>query len=147
MKWGIFVNKRGFTLVETMMGLFLLGLIAVIVLPIINSSFIKLRNHRTKMEMIYIGEMAVEKIKAFNEDSTSEVFIYDTRVFELIELFRLHDYIETSIPIKTDNEKYSLKIIKDKKSEYLWTLSIFVYHNIEGSNISHVEYNAYLPQK
>lgn len=141
------MNRRGFTLVETMLGLFLLGLIGVTVLPTINSSYIKFKNQKIKTEMIYVGEMSVEKIKAFNEDSSSQVFVYDTNVFELIELFRLNDYIEINIPKKENSEKYSLKIIKDQKSDSLWALSIFVYHNIEGSNIGHVEYHAYLPQK
>lgn len=141
------MNKKGFTLIETIMGLFLLGLIAIAILPMVNSSFIKLKNQKTKMEMIYIGEMAIEKIKAFNEDSTYQEYIYDTNVFELIELFRLNKSIETIIPNKENSERYSLKIIKNQKSDSLWMISIFVYHNIEGGSIDHVEYNAYLPQK
>ncbi len=141
------MNKKGFTLVETMLGLFLLGLISVTVLPIINSSFIKLRNHKTKMEMIYIGEMAIERIKGFNEDNTSNISIFDRDVSEIIELFRTHSSIEIALPNKENEEIYSLKITKNQKSDSLWMISVLVYHNIEGSSIGHVEYKAYLPQK
>lgn len=137
------MNKKGFTLVETMMGLFLLGLIAVTVLPTINSSFMKFRNQKTKMEMMYIGEMAIERIKGFSEDNTSNISIFDRDVSEIIELFRTHSFIEIDIP----EETYSLKITKNQKSDSLWMVSVFVYHNIEGSSIGHVEYKAYLPQK
>ncbi|MCQ4921611.1 type II secretion system GspH family protein [Tissierella carlieri] len=141
------MGKKGFTLVETVLGLFLLGLIAVTVLPIINSSFIRLRNNKLRMEMIYIGEMSVEKIKAFDKDKASYDFIYDTDIVELIELFRAHNSVEVTIPKKESSEKYYLKIKKNQKSDLLWMISIFVYHNIEGSSVGHVEYNTYLPQK
>ncbi len=147
MKWVVFMNKKGFTLVETILGLFLLGLIAVTVLPIINTSYIRLRNNRVKMEMIHIGEMTIEKIKAFNKDSHSHDSIYDTDMLELIELFRFHDSVEITLPKNKKDEKYSIKIKKDQKSDSLWKISVFVYHNIEGSRISHVEYMAYLPEK
>ena len=139
--------KKGFTLVESILGLFLLALIAVTVLPIISSSFIRLRNNKLRMEMIYIGEMAVEKIKAFDKDKASYDFIYDTDIVELIELFRAHNSVEVTIPKKESNEKYYLKIEKNQKSDLLWMISIFVYHNIEGSSVGDVEYNTYLPQK
>lgn len=141
------MGKKGFTLIESIIGLFLLGLIAVTTLPIINSSFITLRNHDTKLQMVYTGEMVIEKIKAFNMESNSDVLIYDTTVYELIQLFRSNDSIEVKLPKNDNNEKFSLTIIKNQKSDYLWMLSVYVYDNKEGSNIGHVEYTAYLWKK
>lgn len=139
------MRKKGFTLIEAMMGLCLLGLIAVTVLPIINSAFVALDNHNTRMEMIYLGEMAMEKIKAFSADSDSQLFIYDKDVKEIVQLFRDNDSVE--IILKDKDEKYSLKIFKNQKSDSLWMLSVYVYLNKEGSNMGYVEYKGYLPEK
>lgn len=141
------VIKKGFTLIEALMGLALLGLISVTILPIVNSSFIILNNHNLKLEMMYVGEMAVEKIKAFDMDISSGAAIYDTEVSEIIDLFKSNDKVEIIIPRKENSEKYLIKIIKKNKSEDLWTIHVYVYQNKEGGSISHVEYKAYLPQK
>ncbi|MGJ0848601.1 prepilin-type N-terminal cleavage/methylation domain-containing protein [Tissierella praeacuta DSM 18095] len=147
MKRGINLNKKGFTLVETILGLFLLGLISVAILPIINISFIRLENHKIKMEMLYIGEMSMEKIKAFDANSESELFIYDTSVSEIIKLFKEYDNIEINIPKKENDDKYYLKICKSQKMDSLWTVSISVFHNKKRSNIRNVEYKGYIPSK
>lgn len=139
--------RKGFTLVESILGLFLLGLITVTTLPIIYSSFATFKNHNIRLEMMYIGEMAIEKIKAYNIDSKSDLYIYDVAVSELIELFSLNNSIEVNLPKKENSEKFSLKIIKDEKLDSLWMLSVYVHHNKEGSNISNVEYRAYLREK
>ncbi len=141
------MDRKGFTLVESILGLFLLGLIGVTTLPIIHSSLIIFKNHNIRLEMMYIGEMTIEKIKAYNIDSESDLYIYDVAVSELIELFNRNNSIEIDLPKKENNEKFSLKIIKDEKLDSLWMLSVYVYHNKEGSNISNVEYLAYLRKK
>lgn len=148
MKWGIDLSKKGFTLIESMLGLFLLGLIAVNILPIANLSFIRFKNQKTKMEMIYIGEMAMEKIKAFNMDGNSDLFIYDASVSEIIEAFKENNSIEILVPKERKKcEKYFLKICKTQKSASLWKVSIFVFNNVKEGNITYVEYIAYIPQK
>ncbi|MDR7856130.1 prepilin-type N-terminal cleavage/methylation domain-containing protein [Tissierella sp.] len=139
--------KKGFTLVETLIGLCLLGLIAVTVLPIINSSFYRTSIHNTKIEMIYLGELVVEKIKAYDIEKGIDTSIYDTRVLDIIKLFQVNDNVEMIIPQSQINEKYNIKIIKKEKSERLWELSVFVYENKEGSKVDNVQYKAYLPSK
>lgn len=141
------VKKRGFTLIESLMGLSLLGLISVIILPIVNSSFLIFNNHNIKLEMMYIGEMTVEKIKAFDIDSASSDYIYDTQVTEIIDLFKDNSNAEITIPKNQNNEKYLIKVIKKDKSESLWIIQVLVYQNKKGGSISHVEYKAYLPKK
>jgi competence protein ComGC len=139
--------KKGFTLVETIMGLCLLGLIAVTVLPIINSAFHRINSHNTKIEMIYLGEMVVEKIKAYDAEKGVDIFIYDTSLFDIIELFKTNDEIDFILPQNQIDEKYNIKLIKKEKSEKLWELSVFVYEDKEGSKVSNVKYTAYLPPK
>lgn len=141
------MRKRGFTLIETLMGLSLLGLISVMILPIVNSSFMILNNHNLKLDMMYVGEMTIEKIKAFDIDIDSNDSIYDTQVSEIIDLFKAQNTVEIIIPKIQNGEKHSIKIIKNHKSEGLWKIHVYVYQNKEGGSISHVEYKAYLPEK
>lgn len=141
------VKKRGFTLIETLMGLSLLGLISVIILPIVNSSFLIFNNHNIKLEMIYAGERTIEKIKAFDINIGSSDEIYDTQVSEIIDLFKANNTVEIIIPKKENSEKYFIKIIKKDKSEGLWMINVYVYQNKKGGSIGHVEYKAYLPKK
>lgn len=141
------VIKKGFTLIEALMGLALLGLISIMILPIVNSSFIILNNHNLKLEMMYVGEMVVEKIKAFEIDISSSTTIYDTEVSEIIDLFKSKDKIEIIIPKKENSEKYLIKIIKNNKSKDLWMMNVYVYQNKKSRGINHVEYKTYLPQK
>lgn len=147
MNRGNFIMKRGFTLVETILGLCLLGLITVTVLPIINSSLNRIRNHNTKIEMIYLGEMVIEKIKAFDIEKGVDMFIYDTKVVDIIELFKTESKIELTLPQNKTEEKFIIKLTKKEKSERLWELTVFVYEDKEGSNVSNVKYTAYLPSK
>lgn len=139
--------RKGFTLMETILGLFILGLIGITTLTIVNSSFISLRNQEIKLEMMYIGEMAIERIKAYKEENDTDLFIYDLSVSDLIQSFRLNDSFEVNLNNIGKNEEFSLKIIKSEKSSSVWILSVYVYCHKEGSNISNVEYKAYLPKK
>lgn len=141
------MNKEGFSLIDVIIGLFLLGLMSVTILPIISSSFINLSRNNIKMEMNYIGEMAIERIKAFNEGSPSNMHIYDVDMIEIIDLFRTNDTIQITLPREDSGEKYLLKINKDQQSDNLWKITVYVYHNKEGSNINNVEYKAYLLAK
>lgn len=140
------MKKKGFTLIEVMMGLFLLGLIGATVLPIINTSFLRLNNKKIKMEMIHIGEMVIERIKAFNGEG-SELDIYDVKVKELMEEFEKDKIVEVNLPKEQDSEKFSLKIIKDEKFNNLWFLSVYVYHNKEGKVLDCVEFVGYVPKR
>lgn len=140
------MKKKGFTLIEVMMGLFLLGLIGATVLPIINTSFLRLNNKKIKMEMIHIGEMVIERIKAFKGEG-SELDIYDVKVKDLMEEFEKDKIVEVNLPKEQDSEKFSLKIIKDEKFNNLWFLSVYVYHNKEGKVLDCVEFVGYVPKR
>ena len=141
------MERRGFTLVEVLLGLFLLGLISVTVLPIVTSSLMNISKSKIKMEMNYVGEMAIERIKAYNEESSRDLYIFDKKVSEIVEYFRIPGPGEISISEKMDNGKYLLKIVKDQRSDVLWKISVYVYHDEKGSNLNHVEYKTYFLEK
>ena len=141
------MKRKGFTLVEVIMGLFLLGLIAATVLPIISTSYLRLSNKKIKIEMIHQGEMAMERMKAFKEESHEDITIYDVDVKELIEEFKKYKIVEIILPEDQGKEKYSLKITKEEKFNNLWFLSVYVYHNKEGEILDYVEFKGYMPGK
>lgn len=141
------MGRKGFTLVEALLGLCLLGIISVTVLPIVTSSLNNLSKNKIKMEMNYMGEMAIERIKSYNEESSRELYIFDEKVSRVIDLFRSPGPNEIDISGKGESGNYLMKIIKDQRSNVLWDISVYVYHDEEGSNLSHVEYKTYFVQK
>jgi len=139
------VKKKGFTLIEAIIGIGLLGLISVTTLPIMATSFMNLKNHNIKMEMNYIGETVIERIKAFNEESP-DLNIYGTQVSEIIERFNLNDNANFTL-FRNDDEPFLIKVKKENHSDKIWKIAVYIYHDKEGSNINHVEYKIYLPKK
>lgn len=136
--------KRGFTLIETIMGLFLLGLITVTVLPMTTGAFYNLNKQKTRYEMVYMGERVVEKIKAYDFETENKLFIYDVEIGQIIQEFRGNDYVEIDLD-KKDYE-YPIRIRKEDKSDLLWCLTVLVY-NGDGGKLDNVELKAYLPKK
>lgn len=141
------IMKKGFTLIQALFGLFLLGLISVTIIPILTSSLLSINKSMIKLEMNYIGEMSIERIKSFDEKNNSEVYIFDKSVSDIIELFRSQDTAEISLYQEIDRESYLLNITKEQRSNKLWMITAYVYHHNEGSNLGNVEYKTYLLQK
>lgn len=141
------MKRKGFTLVEALLGLFLLGIISVTVLPIVTTSLKNINKSKIKMEMNYIGEMAIERIKSYNEESSKELYIYNIKLSEIVKEFRNPGPQEVIISGKEENGKYLLRIMKDQRTDILWEISIYVYHDEEGSKLNHVEYKTYFLEK
>lgn len=139
--------RKGFTLTGVLLGLFLLGLITVITLPILNSSLSNINKSKIKIEMNYIGEGTIEKIKSFNDGNLREAYIFDKKICEIIEEFKSGDKVEITLDKEEKGDSYRITISKEERSSRLWMIQVYVYHNVEGSNLSHVEYETYLLQK
>ncbi|MCK9442984.1 MAG: type II secretion system GspH family protein [Tissierellaceae bacterium] len=137
------MKRKGFTLIEVMMGLFLLGLVSATVLPIFNTTFMNINKQRQKAEMLYASEMAIEKLKAYNPQSSVNLYIYNTDVKEIIQLFYDNDRVDVEI---SEGGEYTIKIVKEDKSKFLWFIEVFVY-NKDWGNKNHVELEAYLQKK
>lgn len=125
------------------MGLFLLGLVSATVLPIFNTSFMNINKQKQKAEMLYVSEMVIEKLKAYNPESSSNLYIYNTEVEGIIQLFYDNDPVTVEI---SDGGEYPIKIVKKDKSKFLWFIEVFVYNKGWG-NKNHVELEAYLQKK
>ena len=141
------MSRRGFTLIEVIVGLALLGLISITIIPILNSSILNIIKSKIRLEMSYIGEKAIERIKAYDEEENNEGLIFDTNISDIIDSFRKSDKVDISLYKEKKGEKYKLQIIKEDRPNGLWMMNIYVYHNKEGSNLPHVEYKTYLLAK
>ena len=61
--------NKGFGLIDTIIGLFLLGLIVVLILPIFTSVYNQYSKINSKTEMIYLGESIYERLCSKDEYS------------------------------------------------------------------------------
>lgn len=147
MNWSNYMKKKGFTLVEVIMGLFLLGLISITILPIINTSFMRLKNHSIRVKMVYIGESIIENIKAYDIESNSDLFICGTSLEEIIQGLRDEDDFSMDLNYYECNNEFTAKLTKTNTSGELWLLTVLVSCNTERNNIKDVKYMAYLQKK
>ncbi len=141
------MNKKGFSLIEVLLGLFLLGLISVSILPVLTSTVINMNKNKIKLEMNYIGEMALEKIKSYDEENFLDDFIFNEKTLDLIELFKKQENSKITLKESLNGENYLLEISKEERSNKLWLIKVCVYHDREGSNVKDVEYKNYIIKK
>lgn len=87
------------------MGVFLIGILAAMVFPLISFSFNNINRIRNRDEMNYIGEMVVEKIKS--RQGPVRGFINELESADEV------DYIDDDF----DQDKYYCKLIKKYSSE------------------------------
>lgn len=137
--------RKGFSLIGGIIGIALLGLIAVTVLPIINSSFGRISEQKTKAEMIYIGESIIEKIKACELDHPTDVFVFNANIFDLLCSFKEMEDVEVNLSVQDDSLDYEIRIKKENKSNKLWIISVNVSEKGEGENHREVKYEALMP--
>ena len=140
------MKRSGFTLIEAIMGLCLLGLISLTVLPIIATSS-KLSNTNVKeTEMAYLGEMIIENLKAFKSDSGTTTYICNMKLEEIIDLFKNQGSSNIKLNFDGKYEKYNVSIEKTDKSKRLWELLISIDYAKEG-DIRGVSYKAFMPSQ
>lgn len=140
------MNKKGFTLIEVIMGLCLLGLISVTILPIIGTSSKLTSKNFEKMEVTYLGEMVVENLKSFEYGSEEPLYIWDTEVKEIIDIFNLEKTSVIILESKDESEDYIVTIEKRERSNNLWEIVVNIDYIKEGGKKG-VKYKAFLPSK
>ncbi|MCF6465631.1 hypothetical protein [Clostridium sp. Cult2] len=141
------MNKKGFLLAETIMGLFLLGVIAVSCLPILNTAIDNMRIAKHKMEMLFIAESTIEQIKAFDYSWTDEEHIFDMSLKVLIDTLHDSDAIAVRLPLdnKSEEYKYFCTIYKKNNSISLWELEIEVAPYKDNKKIKSIEILTFIP--
>ncbi|WFA09682.1 prepilin-type N-terminal cleavage/methylation domain-containing protein [Tissierella sp. Yu-01] len=99
------MKNKGFSLVEIIIGISLIGIISVFTFSIISFSLNGFSAVREKNTMIHIGEMVIEKLK-INDP-------YIIEIIEDVEEYGQSYYLEEDF----DRDKYSVLITKKYSSE------------------------------
>ncbi|NLJ78033.1 MAG: type II secretion system protein [Tissierellia bacterium] len=142
------MNTRGFFLIEVLMGLFLIGLITVSCLPILGTASHQLRLAKDKMDMIFMAESIIERIKSFDyPPNGDDVYIYDMRLADLIETFKEEDPVEVQLPLdaKSSSPRYLCIIYKENMDGALWKIRVEISLPKEANKITDVEIMANMP--
>lgn len=114
---------------DNIIGLFILGLIAVVSLPLLNASYSNFSNVNALTEMNYLGESIYERL--VSKDDYSRGLIDELIGGEEVVFKDLNDnYLE----------KYESKIKKINYNEDLLEVIIIIKSNSNGGNLSDVEF-------
>lgn len=128
------IKSKGFSLVEVICGIALVGIIAVSILPLINNSIKNISNLKNQNEMSFIAEMVIEKLKTSNAEAVSTLEALDTN--------GSIEYLDSDI----DSERFKCSISKLSSTDKLIEFIVVVEHNSLGENFN-VEYKASVLRK
>lgn len=127
------MKKKGFVLLDVIIGLFFIGLLSTVFLPILTSSLNNFNKVKNKNDMNYIGEMVVEKLKT----SSSEIL----DILDELDNNGEVNYVDDDF----NTEKYNCKITKINNSDSLLEFNVKV--NLKNQeNGYNVEYRASRPK-
>ena len=140
------MKRNGFTLIEVLVGLCLLGLVSVTVLPIITTTSKLSNNNFKRMEMDYLGEMIIENLKAFKYNSGDTTYISTTKVEEIIDLFKTQEISNIKFVFPGKHANYNITIEKKEKNSRLWEILVSIDYIKEG-DIKLVAYKAFMPSQ
>lgn len=123
------MKRRGFTLIELIMGLFLIGLIATILMPIVQNSIGNYNKVKERQHMLYLCEMVVERLRA-----------KDANIDTIFQDLEDNSQIIVSTIGETDLGKYKCSISKTKETTMFMNLDVRIYIDSEMGNSQYVEY-------
>lgn len=139
------MNKSGYFLIGTLLGLTILGLISVTFLPIFTCIFNNIYLLETKDQMKYYGETIMERIKAFNYLDCREEYILDMDMTYLMDMFYEQEYVYLSLPISEDCEyKFYVDIEKVNISEDLWSINVIIISKDNPERLRNVAFKSLL---
>ena len=123
------MKNKGFGLIDTIIGIFFLGLIVIVVLPLPGISSMQYKKINAQTEMNYIGESIYERLCSkdeYSKDLVKQLMTKDEVVFDDLS----DDYLV----------KYQSRIIKMKQYENFIDIKIIINSKSDGGNISDVEF-------
>jgi len=139
------MDNRGFTLIEVILALFLLGVIAVTFLPLANTALENLRLINERDNMILLAESIMEQIKNFKFESSENGYIFDMNIADIINRFCETDEMNILLPIHGENSQwnYTCNIYKNNFNERLWNITVTISYDGE-KRIKDVVLQAYM---
>ena len=128
------INKKGLTLVELIITIALIGLIAVVFMPVFLLSAKTNKQSEDKLSATYFGKDAMEMVYQISEDTE---FIQD----KLNVAFSTNDYTynPTTKIYKKDNSDSSYTTVELLKKENIINVMVKVYEN-KTTNKLEVQY-------
>lgn len=123
------MRNKGFVLVDILVGLFFIGLVTAISLPLLSSIYLKYSRINTITEMNYLGESIYERLVAkddYSKDLINELIGKEEVIFQDLN----PNYIE----------KYESILTKMSDSENFLEIKIIIKSTSYGGNISDVEF-------
>ncbi len=140
------VEKKGYGLIEVLIGVFLLGLLVITVFPIIQTANSNFMLVETKMNMSYLAETILETIKAFDYLNCEDEYILDIKLVALIDLLNSDGEVIVNLPLGKYDNKYPYKIVISKYdiNKQLWKVIVEVKENKYKGRIQNVFYESYI---
>lgn len=123
------MKNRGFILVDILTGLFLIGLITVVSLPLISSSHSNYTIIKSTTEMNYLGESIYERLCSKDDYSRG-----------VIEQLAINNEVIFNDLSSEYLEKYMSKIEKISQDDNFFEINIIIKSNSNGGNISDVKF-------
>ncbi len=142
------MNNKGFTFIEILVGLFLLGLITVTCYPILNTSIHNLQLSKNKMEMINIVESTIEQLKSFSYDKTKEdEYLFDMQLISLMNELVDKESVVINLPLDKNSKqwKYICTIYKEEKAPNFWEIIVSVSFVNNEKRVNDVTIQAFMP--
>lgn len=143
------MNKKGFILIEVLMGLTLLAIVTITCLPIMTTAFNNLMLAKEKTKMVFVAESIIEEIKSFDYNSTQEgEYLFDIKLIDLIDKLENEDSIIVKLPLDIENSnfKYRCTIYKEDNFENLWKVQVEISLPNERRKVKNVSIVAYIPK-
>lgn len=127
------MNNKGFTLIEAILGLSLLGIIVVTLLPLINATLENINKSNERMHMVLLAESIMEQIKYFKYDNYQDTYILDVSIADLVGWLSNSDNVNINLPKDKESLKFSYEcdIYKTSINDKLWHIKIVICSNRE----------------
>ncbi len=141
------MKRRGFTLVETVIALVILGIVSMSVVSLTATASIMMAKNKRDQDMIAIAGSVIENIRAYNPESKRDLFVIDKNVKDIIQTFNRDSNSSIDFSSKSEyQDEYNINISKEDRSESLWKICVTVSYD-KGEVRDEIKYKTIIPKK
>lgn len=126
-------NNKGFTTLEMILVIFLLGMVIKYILPSLNTNIKLNKDNIIRNNQNYIYSNIIETMKV-SKKNNKNIDLYDIDFMYLFRKFKTCDYYTETLEIYIENYKYILKIEKENMLDNFWKIKLEVKDNMEVIN-------------